>query len=141
MDTSFSQIFASLGSGLPVLLTHFGATLLLFFVGVGLYVLVTPLRERELLAEGNHAAGIVLGGTLLALAIPLAATLATSLAVADILIWGSVALLLQIVTFFFAMLLFRDLRPMIESGNVAAGTTLAGLQIAVALLNAGAMAG
>ena len=141
MDTSFAQILQSLGTGLPLLLLHFGATLVLFFVGVAVYVGVTPMHERELLASGNRAAGILLGGTVVALAIPLAATLATSEALADIVIWGAVALLLQLLTFLIAIWLFRDLRPMIEAGNVAAGTALAGLQIAVALLNAGAMAG
>ncbi len=141
MDTSFAQILQSLGTGLPLLLLHFGATLVLFFVGVAVYVGVTPMHERELLASGNRAAGVLLGGTVVALAIPLAATLATSEALADIVIWGAVALLLQLLTFLIAIWLFRDLRPMIEAGNVAAGTALAGLQIAVALLNAGAMAG
>ncbi len=141
MDTSFALILQSLGAGLPLLLLHFGATLLLFVVGVAIYVYVTPLHERELLAEGNAAAGVVLGGTMVALAIPLAATLATSEALADILVWGAIALLVQLITFLVAIRLFRDLRSMIESGNVAAGTTLAGLHIAVALINAGAMAG
>ena len=141
MDTSVAQILQSLESGLPLLLLHFGATLALFLIGVAVYVVVTPLHERDLLASGNQAAGVVLGGTVVALAIPLAATLATSLVLVDILIWGAVALLLQLITFLIAIWLFRDLRPMIESGNVAAGTALAGLQIAVALLNAGAMAG
>ena len=141
MDTSFAQILQGLESGLPLLLLHFGATLLLFFVGVAVYVAVTPMHERELLANGNQAAGIVLGGTVVALAVPLAATLATSQALADIVIWGTVATTLQLFTFLIAIWLFRDLRTMIESGNVAAGTALAGLQIAVALLNAGAMAG
>src|SRR5690606_21038523 len=103
------------------------------------YVLVTPLHERALLAAGNRAAGIVLGGTIVAIAIPLAATLVTSLSVVDILVWGAIAVALQLLTFFLATLFFRDLRPMIETGNVAAGTTLAALQLAVALMNAGAM--
>ncbi|WP_207476637.1 DUF350 domain-containing protein [Arenibaculum pallidiluteum] len=134
-------ILQGLSSGLPVLLLHFGATLGLFFVGVAAYVLLTPLHERALLASGNPAAGIVLGGTVVAIAIPLAATLATSLSVTDVLVWGSVAVVLQLATFFIALLFFRDLRPMIETGNAAAGTTLAAVQIAVALMNAGAMAG
>ncbi|MBP2291574.1 DUF350 domain-containing protein [Azospirillum rugosum] len=141
MDTSLAQILQSLESGLPLLVLHFGATLLLFFIGVAIYVAVTPMHERELLADGNKAAGVVLGGTVVALAIPLAATLATSSALIDIIIWGTVALVFQLLTFLVAIWLFRDLRTMIESGNVAAGTALAGLQIAVALLNAGAMAG
>lgn len=141
MDTSVAQILQGLESGLPLLLLHFGATLALFVIGVAVYVAVTPLHERELLASGNQAAGVLLGGTMVALAIPLAATLATSHVLVDILIWGSVALVLQLITFLIAIWLFRDLRAMIESGNVAAGTALAGLQVAIALLNAGAMAG
>lgn len=141
MESNTALILNGLGTGLPVLLLHFVVTVLLFLAGVGVYVAVTPMRERQLLADGNRAAGILLGGTVVALAIPLAATLATSLSVLDIVIWGIVALILQIVTFGIALLLFRDLRPMIESGNVAAATTLAALQIGIALLNAGAMAG
>lgn len=141
MESNTAQILAGLGTGLPVLLLHFVTTVLLFLAGAAAYVAVTPLRERELLASGNCAAGIALGGALVALAIPLAATLATSLAVIDILIWGVVALILQIVTFAIALLLFRDLRAMIENGNVAAAATLAAMQIAIALMNAGAMAG
>ena len=141
MESNASLILDGLGSGLPVLLLHFVVTVLLFLGGVAAYVAVTPLRERQLLASGNQAAGIVLGGTVVALAIPLAATLVTSLSLLDIVIWGAIALVLQIATFGIAVLLIRDLRPMIEGGNVAAATTLAALQLAIALLNAGAMAG
>ncbi|HYD68094.1 DUF350 domain-containing protein [Azospirillum sp.] len=141
MESNTALILNGLGSGLPILLLHFVATVLLFLGGVAAYVAVTPMRERQLLASGNRAAGILLGGTVVALAIPLAATLATSLSLLDIVIWGAIALVLQIVTFGIAVLLFRDLRPMIENGNVAAATTLAALQLAIALLNAGAMAG
>jgi putative membrane protein len=102
---------------------------------------ITPFHEAKLIREGNAAAGIVLAGTLIALAIPLAATLATSRFALDILIWGIVALVLQLLVFAAATLMIRGLRGMIEAGNVAAAWMLVGLQIAVALLNAGAMAG
>lgn len=141
MESNASVFLDGLLSGLPVLLLHFAVTVLLFLAGVWAYTAVTPMRERELLAGGNRAAGIVLGGTVVAMAIPLAATLATSLALLDIVVWGLIALVLQLVTFGVALLLFRDLRSMIESGNVAAASVLAALQLAIALLNAGAMAG
>jgi putative membrane protein len=35
----------------------------------------------------------------------------------------------------------RDLRRMIENGNVAAALVVVGIQLAIAILNAGAMAG
>ena len=59
----------------------------------------------------------------------------------DILLWGLVALGIQLATFVAATMMIRGLRVMIEGGNVAAALVLIGIQIAVALLNAGAMSG
>ena len=81
----------------------------------------------------------MLAGAILALAIPLAAMLATSVTLIDILVWGIVALVLQLLTLFIVSHAMRNFRGMIEAGNVAAAITLAGAQIAVALLNAAAM--
>jgi len=50
-----------------------------------------------------------------------------------------VALILQLVTLGVVALAMRNFRGMIEGGNIAAAITLAGAQIAVALLNAAAM--
>jgi putative membrane protein len=138
---TFSLILDSLQAGLPVLLLHFVTTLVLLGVGVTCYMAITPFNERLLVAKGNAAAGIVFAGTVLAIAIPLAATLATSGLALDILVWGIVALILQLLTFAFATVLIKGLRSMIEAGNIAAAFALVGIQIAVALVNAGAMAG
>ncbi|MBC7907696.1 MAG: DUF350 domain-containing protein [Rhodospirillaceae bacterium] len=134
-------ILDSLGTGLPVLMLHLAATLLLLGVGIAGYMAITPFHERRLVAAGNPAAGMVLGGTVIALALPLAATLATSTAALDILIWGAVAVLFQLIAFAVAALLVRDLRAQIEAGNTAAAMTQVGIQIAFALINAAAMAG
>ncbi len=83
----------------------------------------------------------MLAGALIALAIPLAATLANSTLALDILLWGIVALVLQLLTLGLATLLVRGLRDMIETGNIAAALALASVQVSVALLNAGAMSG
>ncbi len=135
------SILATLQMGLPVLAGQFAATLALLGIGMACYMALTPFNEWRLVQEGNAAAGIVVAGTLVALALPLAATLATSVLVLDIVLWGLVALVIQLATFFVAATLLRGLRAMIEAGNVAAALVLIGIQIAVALLNAGAMAG
>jgi putative membrane protein len=134
-------ILGTLQEGLPVLIVQFALTLALLAVGVAVYMAITPFHEMRLIRAGNTAAGVVLAGSMVALAIPLAATLATSRFTLDILIWGLVALVLQLLTFVIATLLIRGLRDMIEGGNLAAAWLLLGVQIAVALLNAGAMAG
>jgi putative membrane protein len=111
----------------------------LLVIGVAIYMAVTSFRERELVAQGNVAAGIVLGGAVLGLAIPLAALLATTSFVVDIIVWGVVALVIQLITLGIVALMLRRLRGMIEAGNVAAALILAAAQIAVALINAAAM--
>jgi putative membrane protein len=116
-------------------------TLALLGVGLGSYMALTPFHEMRLVREGNLAGGIVLTGAVVALAIPLAATLASSLVTLDILLWGMVAVVLQLLAFLLTAALFRGLRAMIEAGNIAAACVVAGIQLAVALINAGAMAG
>ena len=135
------SILATLLQGLPVLVGQFAATLALLGIGMACYMAITPFNEWRLVREGNVAAGVVVAGTLVALAMPLAATLATSVLVLDIVLWGLVALVIQLLTFLAAAALIRGLRGMIEAGNVAAALVLIGIQLAVALLNAGAMAG
>lgn len=139
--TTLGSVLGTLQTGLPLLLLQFATTLVLLGLGVACYVALTPFHEWRLLRDGNAAAGVVLGGAVVALAIPLAATLATSLVTLDIALWGLVALVLQLVTFAAVALLVPGLRRMIEAGNVAAAFLLVGIQVAVALLNAGAMAG
>ncbi len=135
------SILATLQQGLPVLIGQLAATLALLGIGMACYMAITPFNEWRLMREGNVAAGVVIAGTLVALAMPLAATLATSVLVLDIVLWGLVSLIIQLIAFMAATALIRGLRGMIEAGNVAAALVLVGIQVAVALLNAGAMAG
>ena len=136
---SLPAVLDALGSGLPKLILQVVVCAVLLAVGVAIYVRLTPFHEREMVADGNAAAGTVLAGAILALSIPLAAMLATSGTLLDVLVWGVVALILQLVTLGVVVLAMRNFRGMIEGGNIAAAITLAGAQIAVALLNAAAM--
>ena len=133
------SILSALGQGLPMLLLQFVLVLVLLIVGIAIYMAVTPFRERELLRQGNAAAATVLGGALVALAIPLAALLATTGTLLDILVWGVVALLLQLLTVAVVFQLLRGMRTMIEAGQVAGAIPLVAAQLAIALLNAAAM--
>jgi putative membrane protein len=134
-----ANVLAALGQGLPMLLVQFAVVLVLLVVGMLIYMAVTPFNERELVRQANPAAATVLGGALVALAIPLAALLATTGALLDILAWGVVAVILQLVTVMVVSLLLRGMRTMIEAGQVAAAIPLVAAQLAIALLNAAAM--
>lgn len=141
MSDTLNAVLAALSAGLPSLLLHFIVALVLLVVGIRLYMAITPFDERRLIDAGNTAGGIVLASAVIGLALPLAATLATSGLVVDILLWGSVAIVLQLVTFGVIAAVLRGLRGQIENGNVAVASTLAAAQIAVGLLNAAAVSG
>jgi putative membrane protein len=139
MSDQFMTIIDNLASGLPTLLGHFFVTLALLAAAIAIYMAVTPFRERALVEEGNAAAGTVLAGAIVAMAIPLAMLLATSGQVIDIVVWGVITLLLQLMTVGLISLLLHGLRRRIDAGNVAAAMVLAAAQIAVGLLNAAVM--
>ena len=134
-----ANVLAALGQGLPMLLLQFAIVLVLLVVGMLIYMAVTPFNERELVRQANPAAATVLGGALVALAIPLAALLATTGGLLDIVAWGVVAVVLQLVTVMVVSLLLRSMRTMIEAGQVAAAIPLVAAQLAIGLLNAAAM--
>jgi putative membrane protein len=138
-DSTGSAILDALGSGLPMLLLQFVLVLALLVAGIFIYMAITPFHERELLRNGNPAAATVLGGALVALAIPLAALLATTGALLDIFVWGVVAVLLQLLTVGIVSHLFRAMRVMIEAGQVAGAIPLVAAQLSIGLLNAAAM--
>jgi len=135
----FGGIVNALGAGLPHLLLQFAVAVALLAAGVAGYIVATPYRDRDLINEGNTAAGVIMAGAIIAMAIPVAATLATSRLILDLIVWGIVAVLLQLVIVVGVSFAFKQLRGMIQQGNVAAALTLAATQIAVALLNAAVM--
>jgi putative membrane protein len=133
------RVLGALGRGLPMLLLQFGVCLSLLIIGLLVYLAVTPFREQDLMRSGNAAAATVLGGALVALAIPLAALLATTAALLDLVVWGIVAVILQLVTVIVVSLVLRGMRGMIEAGQVAGAIPLVAAQLSIGLLNAAAM--
>ena len=135
-----APILDSLSAGLPVLLAHLGLTLALLVGGVLLYLTVTPYNEMKLVRAGNAAAACSFGGIILALAIPLAVSLKSSVTLLDVLAWGLVAILLQLATFFVVDVLLHGLPRRIEHGEVSAAIVLVAAKLAVALVTAAALA-
>ena len=116
-------------------------TVLLLFVGVIVYHWITPHHEMKLIREGNVAAAISLGGMIIGLGLPLAVSLANSITLIDILIWGVVALAIQLVTYFAIDILLRGLCKRIEEGQVSSAILLATAKISVAAINGAALSG
>ncbi len=139
--TDPAPVIQSLFAGLPIFLLHLGSATLAWAAALALYMWITPHREFALIREGNMAAAVSFGGAAIGLALPLAFCLAASVNVWDVLIWGSVTLILQLIAFRAVDLLIGNLSKRIEDNEIAAATFLAMTKIALASLNAAAVAG
>jgi len=122
--------------------------LLYFVVGSGfvalflaLYANLTPHRELALIRNGNSAAAVALVGGLLGFVVPLASVIAHSAALVELVAWGVVALVVQLGGFLVARAVLPHLPQAIEAGNVADAVFLAGLSLALGILDAACMAG
>lgn len=136
-----NEAMLALWAGLPVFLVHSATSLLILFVGVGVYIKLTKHDELALIRAGNVAASLSLGGAIVGLALPLAFSLAASVSLWDLLIWGVVALLLQLIAFRMADLFLKDISTRIEAGDMAAATFLVSVKLGTAFINAAAISG
>ena len=132
------QAFAT---GFPVTLLHAGATALMLLLGAGLYALLTPYKDLQLIREGNTAAAISLGAIFVGLALPLSMSLAAGVTTLEIVLWAVAVIAVQLLVFRIIDLLLRGLPKRIAAGEVAAATFLAAIKLATAIVLAAAVAG
>lgn len=125
---------------LPHFFAYFGAAMLLAAAFLALYVMITPHREFQLIGQGNSAAALQLTGTFLGFAIPVAVVIANSVSIPDMLLWGAVAALVQLIIFFLiSRLLFPGIEARITDKCAASGIFIGGIGLGVGVLQAACM--
>ncbi|WP_309644500.1 DUF350 domain-containing protein [Phenylobacterium sp.] len=121
---------------------------LLAFVTAGLFTLafkviyqwITPYKERDLIRAGNTAAAIALIGALIGYVLPLASALSHTVSLFEFAAWATLAGVIQIVAFTAVRIIaLPDVKARIEAGEISIGVYMAGVSIAVGLLNAACM--
>lgn len=120
--------------GFPRFLIWTGAAGGLLLVACTVYVLLTPWKELALVRGGNGAAGLALSGAIAGLALPISSALASSVSLLDLLIWGGVALLLQLIAYRVVDLILRDMPKRIENDEAGAAIVLIAAKLATALI-------
>ena len=134
-------VIQSFLAGIPFLLLHFGLTLAMLALGAVIYVMMTPYHEIELIRDGNIAASISFAGVLVGLAIPLAFAMAASVNAMDIIVFGAVTIVLQLLAYRLTDLILRDLPKRIVDGEIGAAIALVGIKLGIAAINAAAVSG
>lgn len=136
----FSAPLNAFVAGFPNFIIQLGVALGLFVASLTIYVLMTPHKELALIRAGNPSAALAFGGVVVGLAIPLGSCLAYAFGLWDLVIWGVITLLLQLLAFRFADIFLRGLPRRIAEGDVAAAVFLMSVKIGIALIVSGAIA-
>lgn len=115
-------------------LAYLGVSLSLLLIGLLLFALSTPkIKEFQLIAQKNVAAALLLGGKIGGLALVLGSAVEHSISLLDLVIWGAIGIVAQIIVFVLAEILTVrfSIQQAIEEDNRAVGTLLLTLSLAV----------
>ncbi len=136
----FATPITSFVAGFPNFIVQLLAALGLYVASLVIYVLMTPHKELALIRSGNGSAALAFAGVVVGLAIPLASCLEHSFGLLDLLIWGVVTLLIQLLAFRVADMILRGLPRRIAENDVAAAVFLLSVKVGLALILSGAVA-
>lgn len=115
-------------------LIYLGVALLLLLIGMILFEKsTTKINEFQLIREKNISAALSLGGKLIGLAFVLGSSIENSISLLDMVIWGAIGIVAQIITFIIAELVTIrfSINQAIKEDNRAVGVILFALSISV----------
>ncbi|MEN5018213.1 DUF350 domain-containing protein [Erwinia sp. Eh17-17] len=116
-------------------LTSCAMVLIFLFI----YTRITPHNEWRLIKENNLAASLGFVGALLGYIIPLASVAINSVNLVDYVVWGAVALVVQLLVFGLARIYMPKISQHIEDNHLAVGLFLGGVSLAGGIINAACM--
>ncbi|UUZ50170.1 DUF350 domain-containing protein [Massilia sp. B-10] len=117
-------------------LLHLSTAAVLVMAFFVIYTRITPYNEVELIRQGNQAAALSLGGTLIGFSLTIASALLHTPDYAQFLGWVGGAMLVQVLVFHVATRLLKMSQDQIEANNAAFGGLLGALSISIGLVNA-----
>ena len=124
---------------LPDFLAFFVVSLLLMAVFVAVYTSITRHSEIKLIKENSVAAAVAFSGSMIGFALPLASAMINSRTIFEMIFWGVVALIVQIVVYLLVRLPMPRVSERIENNEIAAGIWLGASSLVAGILNAASM--
>ncbi|MDB5590501.1 MAG: hypothetical protein JWR86_1026 [Enterovirga sp.] len=126
-------------SGLPNFLVYFATALGLVALYLLLYTLATSPNEIALIRQNVLSASVALGFSLVGFALPLSSAVVYARELLDAVVWGLVAILVQILVYWLVRLIVPRLPHRIAAGEMSAALFLGAASLAAGILNAAAM--
>lgn len=138
----FTQLVATLAASVPSVVAFSTYLVLAFIMAIvfsAIYVRITPHKEITLIRGGNTAAAAQFGGVMIGYCIPLCSAISHSVSVSDFVLWGIVALVVQVVTFYVVSKVISGLSDSIVNGNTAVGIMSGVAAFCAGIINAACM--
>ncbi|MET0532437.1 DUF350 domain-containing protein [Microvirga sp. P5_D2] len=126
-------------AGLLDFVIFFVIAIALVALYLGLYTLATMHNEFALIRQNVISAATALGFSLVGFALPLASAIVHAQTILDLLVWGLVALAVQIVVYWLVRILMPNLSQRIASGEMAASLFLGAASLSAGIINAASM--
>ena len=126
-------------SGLPYFLLYFGIAVALVALYLFVYAFVTAHNEFALIRQNVLSAAVSLGLSLIGFALPLSSAIVHARNVIELIVWGVVALVVQIVVYWLVRLVVPNLSERIASDELASALFLGAASLAAGVINAASM--
>ncbi len=126
-------------SGIPNFFLYGAIGLVLTFVFAVVYVRITGHDEIALIRAHNASAALAFGSSLIGFALPLSKAIAQASSVPDCILWGGMALVVQLSAYAITRLLLPGLSANIQQNAMASAIVLAAIALVAGMLNAASM--
>jgi putative membrane protein len=125
--------------GLPGFVLFFTVAVALVALYLALYTLATAHNEFALIRQNVVAAAVALGLSLVGFTLPLASAIVHARDLLDCLVWGLVAVAVQILAYWLVRAVLPNLSQRIAAGEMAAALFLGASSLAAGIVNAATM--
>jgi putative membrane protein len=129
----------SILAGLLDFLIFFVIAVALVALYLGLYTVATMHNEFALIRQNVISASTALGFSLVGFALPLGSAIVHAQGIPDLLVWGLVALAVQIVVYWLVRIVMPNLSQRIAGGEMAAALFLGAASLSAGIINAASM--
>ena len=130
---------ASSLAGLPDFLIFFVLAVALVGLYLAIYTVATMHNEFALIRQNVLSAAVSMGFSLVGFALPLSSAIVHARSVVDLVLWGLVAMAVQIVAYWLVRLVVPNLSERIASGELSSALFLGAASVAAGIINAAAM--
>jgi len=131
-------LFASIAN-LPDFLLFFVISIALTALYLVIYTFATSHNEFALIRQNVVSAAVALGLSLVGFALPLSSAVVYAMTVVDLVVWGLIAMIVQIGVYVMVRLIIPNLSQRIAAGEMSAALFLGAISLAAGILNASAM--